>query len=236
MRFIGILAVLIFLCSRTAHAGDLVVIVSDMQSLPAGTVVSGDRPLKIAAGHNVTLISSQGKTFRLSGPYDEVIDASPTQPDGLLNALSRLIAESKNPRTTLAVFRGWSQAVPVGRPDIWGVDITRNGPYCLRPDRPITLWWPTAKSGGNINLGHKAGSQSLVVVWPKGVKAVNWPNALPFVDGGEYAVEFATHRVEVKIIRMPALATNAHRAAWMHDHGCTRQALAVLNALGNGEF
>lgn len=138
----------------------------------------------------MTLISSQGKTCRLSGPYDGAIDATPTQPDGLLDALSRLIAESKNPRTTLAVFRGWSRGVPVGRPDILGVDITRSGSYCLRPDRPITLWWPTAKSGGNIKLERKTDKRSLLVVWPKGVKAVHWPNALPVVDGGEYAVDF----------------------------------------------
>jgi hypothetical protein len=35
---------------------------------------------------------------------------------------------------------------------------------------------------------------------------------------------------------MPNLATDAHRAAWMAEHGCTRQALRVLTAMGKEEL
>ena len=34
---------------------------------------------------------------------------------------------------------------------------------------------------------------------------------------------------------MPELATDAHRAAWMSEHGCTHQALAVLDSMLEGE-
>ena len=37
-------------------------------------------------------------------------------------------------------------------------------------------------------------------------------------------------------VLMPELDTDAHRAAWMGEHGCAHQALQVLGAMGGDEL
>ncbi|NCF26315.1 MAG: hypothetical protein GWP69_02970 [Gammaproteobacteria bacterium] len=226
--------------AASSQAADLVVIASSDPSIKVGVVIDGVRPMRVAAGASVVMISSAGKTIKLSGPYSGAPDTSASSSDRqLVDSLSRLITEEAKSPTTLAVFRGGLKPLPTGRPDIWGIDIAREGNYCLRPDRPAMLWWAAARSGAVVGFASTGdNARSARIKWPRGKRYVAWPKELTLSDGGTYVARFWSedNGEQLHTVLMPNLATDAHRAAWMAEHECTRQALRVLAAIGKEEL
>lgn len=226
--------------SLTGAAQELVVIASTDPALKPGLKVDASRVIRIAAEAKVTLIASNGQSLRLSGPYEGVLETPSGQSDpGLVDSISRLISLQDSPSETLAVFRSGPQKFPDGRPDIWGLHIARAGRYCLREDRTAMLWWPGSRPGARISLtGADGDSRSVSFRWPSKGKSRPWPVELPLTDGSSYLVRFRAHSpgIRLDIVVMPSLATDAHRTAWMADHGCTYQALRALEALREGSL
>lgn len=235
----GFLALtLVILSTRFVEAGELVVIASGEPSLRVGSVIDGGDPIAVAAGASVVLVSEDGRTISLTGPFTGAPDPSPPTADGgLVDSLSRLIADEAGSPETLAVFRSGLGKTPIGRPDVWGIRIAEAGRYCVRPDRPPMLWWPAARTGAVVKLS-EAGEQAtgVRIRWPASKKYAPWPDALAISDSATYVVRFRASDpgTEIETVLMPALETDAHRAAWMAEHGCPRQALAVLDAMGKG--
>lgn len=226
------------LCAWTAsgRAGELVVIASSDPAIEKGVVFDGGKPLRVASGATVVLISSKGKTIKLAGPHTGVPDADPADGDSkLVDSLSHLIKKQAQSPSTLAVYRSGLGQPPEGRPDIWGVDLARGGTYCLRADRSAVLWWEAAGPGASVRLapgGEDAGG--VRIKWPRGKHHVPWPRELALSDGADYVVRLwsGDEGQHVTTRLMPELETDAHRAAWMAEHDCTVQALMVLDALG----
>ena len=55
--------------ARGALAGQFVVIASDDPALKRGCIVTDASPITVAAGSMVTLLSEQGRSIRLQGPF-----------------------------------------------------------------------------------------------------------------------------------------------------------------------
>ena len=237
---IVLLMTLLAAVARSAQAAELVVIASEDPSMPAGTVIDGARTVTVAADATVVLVSADGRVTELAGPYSGAPDASPASGDGrLVESLSRLITDQADAPNKLAVFRGGMAMTPIGRPDVWGIDIARAGAYCVRSDRPAMLWWAGARAGAVVELtptGDDAGRTR--IRWPGSKKYAPWPDALPLGDGMTYIARFRSSDDgrTIRTLLMPELATDAHRAAWMAEKGCTRQALAVVDALREGDL
>ena len=226
--------------AASSQAAELVVIASSDPSIKVGVVIDGVRPMRVAAGASVVMISSAGKTIKLSGPYSGAPDTSaPSSDKQLVDSLSRLITEEAKSPTTLAVFRSGFKPLPTGRPDIWGIDIARGGNYCLRTDRPAMLWWAAARSGAVVGFASTGdNARSARITWPRGKRYLVWPKELTLSDGATYVARFWSqdNGEQLLTLLMPKLDTDAHRAAWMAEHGCTRQALRVLAAMGKEEL
>lgn len=242
MRVIQVLLALVLIGGGavSSQAGDLVVIASSDPTFEVGIVMDGSRPINVAANASMVLVSSDGRTIRLSGPYNGAPDTSGSSSDSrLVDSLSRLITKKASSPTTLAVFRGGFKRPPADRPDIWGIDIARAGKYCLRLDRPAMLWWAAARSGIDVTFSSTGdNSRHAQISWPPGKRHMAWPKALRLSDGATYVARFWPEDTGEQLVTvlMPDLNTDAHRAAWMAEHGCTRQALKILDAMGEKEF
>ncbi len=242
MRVIQVLLVLVVLggWAASSQAGSMVVIASSDPSIEVGVVIDGRRPISVAANASVILVSSDGRTIKLSGPYNGAPGTSASRSDNqLVDSLSRLITKEASSPTTLAVFRGVSKQAPADRPDIWGIDIARAGKYCLRRDRPAMLWWAAARSGAVVTFSSTGdSSRNARISWPRGKRHLVWPEELTLSDGATYVARFWSedNGEQLVTLLMPDLGTDAHRAAWMAEHGCTRQALKILDAMGKEEF
>jgi hypothetical protein len=223
-----------------SRAGELVVIASTDPAVQSGSIVDGNRSLRVVAEASVVLISSTGKRIELAGPYSGVPEASaPKSGSRLVQSLSQLINKHAHTPERLAAFRSADKRAPAARPDIWGVDIARAGTYCLRADQAVMLWWDAARASALVSLSGGPGeAREVRIRWPNGQRHLAWPQALELADGAHYLVRFRASDAGLALItlQMPPLATDVERAAWMAEHGCTRQALAVVDAIARNEL
>lgn len=218
-------------------ANDLVVIASSDPSVEIGAVIDGSQTMRVAADSSVVLVSATGRTIKLAGPYRGAPDASGSPSKSrLVESLSRLITQDTAASGKLAAFRGGSKQAPADRPDIWGIDIARAGTYCLRPDREAMLWWDAARAGAIVSIsGPGAASQGARIRWPSAKRHMPWPKALALSDQATYVARFRAGDAgeTLRTLLMPDLDSDAHRAAWMAERGCTHQALGVLDAMSS---
>ena len=130
----------------SAHAAELLVIASTAPTYGRGLVLEGGESVHIGAGETLTLIASNGKTLRLSGPYRGTVSTVTTAPadTGLLEALTELVKRQGESDPTLATFRNLKKKSLPQRPDIWGVNVSTTGRYCVRGELPVSLWRPSA--------------------------------------------------------------------------------------------
>lgn len=243
MRMIQMVALVLAVLggwAASSQAGDLVVIASNDPAIEVGAVIDGSRSIRVAADTSVVVISSVGMVIKLSGPYDGAPDTSASDSDGrLLDSLSRLLAKKASLGTRLAVSRGEPKQASPDRPDIWGIDIALAGQYCLRQDRPTLIWWAAAQSGAVVTLSSVGdNAHSVKIHWPRDKRHLAWPKELTLSDHATYVARFWLEDSGEQLITilMPDVDTDAHRAAWMAEHGCTRQALKVLKAMGREDL
>lgn len=228
----AVLALLVAMSSAT-RAGELVVIASTDAKLGVGSVLDGSRAIQLAEGDAVTLVSSDGRTLKLRGPYLGRPDPLPdTGNSGLLDALSDIVKPTEKDVSTAGIMR--SSLYAPKQP--WVIDSGQSGAHCVRPGHPALLWRPIAIGAASAALeadGGQAGGQA-GVTWQDGSYTAPWPAGLPLADGATYELEFAvsgkTRRLSIR--QVPGdLNSDVSRAIWMHENGCMAQAKALLGTL-----
>jgi len=227
--FFAVLAVLF--AAAVADAGEVVVIDSNAPGLSPGVVVDGSKPLELAPGTAVTLVTGDGRVKSLEGPFSGVPFAGEESAPGgsaLIRSLSRLIS-GKSPKTgELGMMRGERL---VGRPDAWSIDVIRSGAHCVTDRLHALLWRPIGVKAETLTIRRQPWGERVSVDWPAGTNSLIWPKALPLEHGGQYLVKLSSRISGTKLVVyvVPAnLPTDAHLAAWMADLGCKEQALALI--------
>ncbi len=230
-RGLGAVSVLVAVgvASFAAAAGEVVVIASNLPGVTAGATVNGERVVELAAGQRIAVVTGTGRSITRTGPYSGPLAADSGPADrSLLNALASLVSVDKGGRTTLGAIR----AAPKGSPrDPWAIDIARAGDQCVLDGAAPMLWRANAAFQETLVIAGSAGEATLD--WPAKAAMVAWPAALALADRESYLVRYGSAAEPKRLVLHlvpPALPTDAHKAAWMAERGCTRQARAVLAA------
>ncbi len=220
-----------------AQAADLLILKSSAASLPEGGFIDGARQLSLPAGTTVTLLDEAGKKITLTGPYAGV-PAAPerTAESGgfggrMLMALSRLIVGAPRDPSRLGATRGALSAPPS---DVWLINVSISGDHCLRRDPRPALWRSRSTASEALLLKRYRSKQSIKSEWPAGAATFDWPDNIDLVDNATYLVRLGTGIAVSKIIvhLVPGkLPTDYHRAAWMVEKGCLRQARRILTEI-----
>lgn len=231
---IRIVACVAFLggASVPAFASDVMVVASNAPSLQAGQTVDSAAALDLAAGQRVTLIAGGGKSLTRNGPYKGAVwDGAPPADKAFLQSLAKLASGQGKGGTTLGATRG---AVPTATPtDPWAVDVGRAGDQCVASGTPVLLWRGTAEKSATLSLSGMKEEGKASVDWPAGAATVPWPQDVKLEDGAVYLARMdASPTAKRLVLRIVPgnLASDAHRAIWMGDAGCTAQARLLLAA------
>lgn len=220
---------LLVAASSATRAGELVVIASTDAEIGIGSLLDGSRAIQLAEGNSITLVSADGRTLKLRGPYlgrpDPVLS---TGGNDLLEALSAIVKPIERDVSTAGIMR--SSLYAPKQP--WVIDSGQSGAHCVLPGRPVLLWRPIAIGAASVVL--KAQDGEATVTWQDGSYTVPWPAALALTDGATYQLEstFTGKSQRLNIHQVPgALDSAVSRAVWMHEQGCTAQARALLGTL-----
>jgi hypothetical protein len=225
------LSALLGTVSHAALAAELVVVEATGVSLEAGASLDAAKPLKLPEGAHVTLITEDGATIKLAGPFDGVPTAAAGGAQGVGAALGGLVASRAADTANLGAVRAGDVAAPLPAP--WVVDATRAGDVCIMTGAPAVLWRPKAEAETVMALMPADRSWNAEAPWPKDAALLQLPEDVPFVDGGTFVVEMDGNRSPLTVHIMPASVKSPKMvAAWLEAKGCARQRSALVKVGG----
>jgi hypothetical protein len=212
-------------------AADLVVIDARGLSFQPGQVIDDTKPLVLKEGQRVTLISANGNTLKLRGPYDQAPGAGAGGAGaGLSDALKALITQKQSRTSDVGVVRAGSAAAKL--PEPWVLDVSRPGNLCVRDGDPIVFWRPSSGTTANLTVSPLDKSWKIAATWASGADRLVIPPNLPIQGRATYLIELDETQSAVTLNSIPGAAgSDAMRAAWMIEKGCQAQAEALLAVL-----
>jgi len=192
-----------------------------------GMSLGDDASVTLAANDVVVILGARGtRTFRGPGTFRV---AGPIQGLAYSNALGR-----QGQRARIGAVRG--RGAPPA-PDIWQVDVTRDGPVCIANAGGVTLWRPDADAAATLTVAAAGGSTPVSLPWAQGQHTAAWPTALPVQSGGEYSLQSAPDRPATRI-RVAGLvastASNLELAAAFIANGCQAQLDRLIDTTPEG--
>ena len=217
----------------TVEAAQLVVIASTASNLKLGAIIDGAKTLTLPQGSSVTLISPEGRTIKLKGPYKGQPEPSRSaKTNDLLQSLSRFVTGPPEHEPSLTGFRA---APGAARPDVCAIMVGRAGGHFVRTFMPANLWRSNVGKKTVMTL-KRAGGQVRYATkeWPQGKQKLVWPTDLPLTDRSTYLarVKGGYKWARLQIVLLPKrLPTDAHRAVWLAEHDCARQARRLVDAI-----
>jgi hypothetical protein len=214
-----------------ARAADgLVVVEARGVAFKPGQMIDADKPVVLKDGQLLTLISPNGSTMRLRGPYDQVPGAGSGAEVADLSVAFKSLVTRKGPQTNdvYAVRAGAAATLPAP----WLIDISRPTRACIRADAPVVLWRADPSPSTTLTISPTDRSWKARATWPSGEDRLTIPENLPLADGATYLVAYEGSQVAVTMNRVPAaLPTDAARAAWLAEAGCEAQAEALIRTI-----
>ena len=224
----AVAALFLILAGTPALALEVVVMASNVDGIAPGQVLDGAESIEVPANGTLTLITADGRSITLTGPYSGAPAIASTAGDrALVAALSALLSGGEG-APALGVVRGTGGAGP---DDPWLVDVTHSGDHCVRGTATARLWRPRADQVGVLSLRAVETGERVRADWNQGESTLAWPATVPLADGANYFARLnrgITARRLVLHVVPDGLATEAHRAVWMAQHGCVDQARSLL--------
>lgn len=231
-RLLGVLIALIVGLAVPAAASELVVVDARGIELAPGAKIDGAKVLVLAAGQRLTLISADGRSLKLRGPYEDAPAPAQAAATGanVGDALKNLMNQRVAGTAALGVVRAGGAAVDL--PDPWVLDVSRSGARCLVGDATPVLWGPRFAQATDIGIEPADRSWRARGQWSAETDRFALPARIPLADGRGYVFDVGGNAANVVIHRMPASFVDPLlQAAWMIEKGCNDQARALARAV-----
>ena len=113
---------------------------------------------------------------------------------------------------------------PTAPDNIWAIDVTKGGTYCVADPAALVLWRPNRADAITGKLG--ANGKTIAVSWKAGSALKLWPNAdIPVVDGQTYVFTGpVTVNSTITLKRLASVPADPMQVATMlAEHGCNAQ-------------
>lgn len=223
----------LFAGSPPVNAERWVVIDAENTPLSPGALVENGQPVTLAEGARLTLLTEEGQTLKLTGPYSDVPggSAAASTAGKNLTIIAQLLQGHQQVNTVLGGSRGESWPEPPDVPSAADlIDADHSGEHCLSRD-PVVLWRQNPAALETVTLTDAEGRPLAHWMWPASAAQLAVPGHL-FANGQHYRLLRGVRLVELYVHKTPPLLNQpAALAAWMADHGCKTQALILLKGL-----
>lgn len=204
---------------------------------PQGKKLPANATVVLKGGDQVTVLDKSG-TRVLAGPGTFTLNGAVNRDGGGATALAAMMARGGAVRTRTGAVRGDGTApvaaVPSKPSNVWHIDVTKGGTYCVADSATLVLWRPDTTLDGIGTLLAPDGT-SADVNWRAGNPLKLWPAAsLPVLDGQTYTFSSPVGApVKIRTMLLGTVPTDeVEAAAAMADKGCTAQ-LDLLASLAS---
>ena len=222
------LAVLPLPCPRHAQAAEIVVMEVRGAALKPGQVLDDGKVLDLKDGQRVVLVTADGDTLKLKGPYHQRPVEGANSGNSLTVALAELVVQKGVRTSDVGVVRA---ATKVQLPEPWVVDVSHPGNRCIIEGKPIVFWRETHNSAIKFSVSPLNRGWHLSTNWPQGEDRLDSDRLgteLPVPGRATFLVDLGDGPMAITLISLPAtLANDRMRVAWMYQKGCNLQAEAL---------
>ena len=201
---------------------------------PQGKKMAANTSVTLRAGDLVTVLDKSG-TRVLSGPGTYALNGAVNRDAAGGTALAAMMARGGGARTRTGAVRGALSApvaaAPTGPENVWYIDVSKGGTYCVADAATLVLWRPARTVEGTGKLLSQDGSTA-DVTWRAGSALKVWPVAsVPLVDGQSYTFNNAVGApVKIRTMLLGSVpGDEVEVAAAMADKGCNAQLDLLAN-------
>ena len=189
---------------------------------PQGKKLAANASVSLKPGDKVTVIDKAGSRV-LSGPGNFTLNGAVQRGGGSVMA-NMMVGGGSRART--GAVRGAPAGLesPTAPDNIWAIDVTKGGTYCVADPAALVLWRPNRADAITGKLG--ANGKTVPVSWKAGSALKLWPNAdIPVVDGQTYVFTGpVTVNSTITLKRLASVPADPMQVATMlAEHGCNAQ-------------
>lgn len=195
---------------------------------PQGRKLPANATVVLKGGDQVTVLDKAG-TRVLAGPGTFTLNGAVNRDSGGATALASMMARGGGARTRTGAVRGATAApvvtAPAGPDNVWYIDVSKGGTYCVADPATLVLWRPDKTQDGAGKLLSQDGSTA-DVSWRAGNPLKVWPSAsVPVVDGQSYTFSSAVGApIKIRTMLLASVpADEVEVAGIMAEKGCAAQ-------------
>jgi hypothetical protein len=197
---------------------------------PVGTKLDDNASVTLKPGDVITVLTAEGTRVIRGGGTFRVGD----RPQVAADRFAALTRKRAATRVRTGAVRGESDAMATN-PNLWYVDVTRSGTFCLYDLATVRLWRPATGNVETYRIVGEDGSSPVEVTFDD-VAAVAPldPARLPIVEGGNYMITApdGTTSAHLNFVLLPEDAEAPDELAEaLIAKGCTVQLEMLASAL-----
>jgi len=166
-----------------AHAATIVVRSNgpSASSYPPGKKLPDNGTIVLKPGDSVTVLDAHGTRVLRGGGSAMAVPVSGTGA-ATVNGIAALIADNGQRQTRTGATRGQNTAP---RPtNVWQIDTTRSGPFCVVDAKTLALWRPVTEVGATLTLTRAGDGKAASVAFRAGQAVREWPFDALAVEAG----------------------------------------------------
>lgn len=158
---------------------------------PKGKKLAADSEVTLKANDRVTVLDKAG-TRVLSGPGTFTLDGRVVRDQRRSTRVAAFMSNGKTRARTGAVRGAGANSGDVSTlaakaPNLWFIDVTRGGTYCIADPATQILWRPDIENSNEGSIAGASGTAELG--WNRGNALKKWPtDTMPIVDGATYRI------------------------------------------------
>ena len=212
------------LAASAAQAG--VVIASSGPSaaqFPKGKKLADTDRITLKAGDSVTILDAAG-TRVLKGAGTYRVGARGEDKRSTFAVLTRQRAAQ---RVRTGAVRAGETGGPILSPNLWYVDVSKSGKFCVADSAGVQLWRPGTEGNATYEIASPSSPTHMHVVFEEGATTAPWnAQQMPLADGTTYAITGpgGSPRSNVTFTMLDSAADDPEElAAVLLDKGCEVQ-------------
>lgn len=200
------------------------------KAYPPGKSIADNSKVTLKAGDSITILDGRG-TRVLKGPG--TFGTTSTTAAG--SAFSQLLRNTGARQARTGATRSAGTTGNVRSPNVWYVDVSKSGTFCVADTSAATIWRSSAGAAQSLSITRVGDSKTAPLEFRAAQSMRAWPVAeVPIVDGAQYKI-WGAGMTNPTTIRIAALGPNLEglegTAAALIKKGCDNQLDLIIETV-----